>query len=105
MNGGATAPDIGADEFDGVPAINCGGPGAPVASAITVASATITWTTGLSATQYNWELRTSGACGSGAPLESGTTSSLSVALASLTPNTTYTFCVRSDCGGGNFSSY
>ncbi len=103
--GGGTAPDIGADEFDGVSQIVCGGPGSPVASAVTTTSATITWTASSSATQYQWELRTGGSCGTVSPVQSGTTNSLSVDLSGLSSSTTYTFCVRSDCGGGAYSSY
>ena len=42
VNGGATAPDIGADEFDGTPAVPCTTPGAATATAITTASSTAT---------------------------------------------------------------
>ncbi len=103
--GGGTAPDIGADEFDGISQIVCGGPGSPVASAVNTTSATITWTASSSATQYQWELRTGGTCGVGTPVQSGTTTNLSVNLSGLSSSTTYTFCVRSDCGGGAYSSY
>lgn len=42
VNGGATAPDIGADEFDGIPAVPCTTPSAATATAITTASTTAT---------------------------------------------------------------
>lgn len=85
---------------------SCIAPTALTPSLITTNSATIGWTAAASATGgYEWELRTSGACGSGSPIQSGTTMTTSVNLTSLTPNTTYTYCVRSVCAGPSTSGY
>jgi len=87
----------------------CVEPSALNATNITTTSATLNWTASPSAPTggYQWELRTSGAAGSGATglVASGTTTTLvtTANVASLTANTTYTLYVRSDCGGGTFS--
>lgn len=56
---------------------------------------------------YQYELRTSGAAGSGATglAGSGTATGTSQLIDSLTEDTDYTFYVRSDCGGGLFSDW
>jgi hypothetical protein len=81
-------------------------------SAITYQTATIGWTspaTGTSPSGYEYEVRTSGAVGSGATglVTSGTTTApaASVSLTGLNGGTTYSYFVRSDCGGGDFSSW
>jgi len=74
-------------------------------------SATLNWSASASAPSggYEWEVRTSGAGGSGA---TGLTTSGSVAagvltanVTGLTANTTYQYYVRSDCGAGGFSTW
>jgi acid phosphatase len=88
----------------------CYPPGPAIASAITDNSATITWTAATvnPLNGYQYEVRTSGAGGSGASglITSGTTiaSVISVAVSALTPGTLYNIYVRSDCNG-SFSSY
>ena len=58
---------------------------------------------------YEWEMRTSGAGGSGATglAASGTTSAgvVTATTSSLTANTAYILYVRSNCGGGSYSSW
>ncbi|MBK6373826.1 MAG: fibronectin type III domain-containing protein [Saprospiraceae bacterium] len=86
-------------------AASCVAPSALVASSINISTATIGWTASGSALTYDWEIRTTGSCGSGAPIQSGTTAATSVNLTSLTGNTTYTYCVRSACSGSNTSGW
>ncbi len=78
-----------------------------LASAITTSSATIDWDASTSnpSLGYLYELRTSGAAGSGATglVSNGTTTSLTKNLTSLTPNTNYTFYIRSVCSAGDSS--
>jgi hypothetical protein len=82
-----------------------------VASALTTTSATVSWTESAAppASGYIYELRTSGAAGSGATglITSGTTLAgiTSANFSSLTPATIYTMYIRSDCGSGDFSSW
>jgi hypothetical protein len=82
----------------------CSAPGGLTSSLITATTATIAWNSAATASSgYNYEVRTSGAAGSGATglVTSGSTSSTSVALTSLTPNTTYSYYVQSNCGVTN----
>jgi len=81
----------------------CNAPGAPSASNVSTGSATLSWAAAGGAVSYRYSVGTAGhVCGTG----SATTSGTSVNLTGLTPNTTYTFCVRTDdCGGGGATSY
>ncbi|MEI8202575.1 MAG: hypothetical protein WCH34_06155, partial [Bacteroidota bacterium] len=56
---------------------------------------------------YEWEIRTSGAAGSGVVglTRNGSTSGLSIDVDSLSPITNYSFYIRSNYGGGNYSTY
>ena len=71
----------------------------------------ISWTAPTAGTpsNYVWEVRTSGAAGSGATglVTSGTVAvpTTSASAGGLTPTTSYTAYVRSDCGSGNFSTW
>lgn len=82
-------------------------------SSISTGSATISWTapaTGTAPASYNWELRSSGAAGSGATglvasgVETAPTTSATI-TSGLTLNTTYTYYVQSNCGGGDLSAW
>lgn len=90
---------------------NCTQPTAPNASDITQNAASIFWTASIPAPAqgYQYEIRTSGAAGSGATgLQiSGSTSSddTDVAISGLTPGTLYTLYIRSACGSGTFSAW
>jgi hypothetical protein len=99
----AAIPDEGRT-FTYTPA-SCLAPSGLVVSNITSSSATIGWTASGSALTYDWELRTTGSCGSGSPIQSGNTASTSVNLLTLTANTTYTYCVRSACTGPTESGW
>lgn len=106
---GAADIDFFIDNFIIEEAPTCVEPTTLLASSITSSSATLSWTASTSAPAngYEYEVRTSGAGGSGATglVTSGTTPAGTVTadIASLSANTTYTFYVRSDCGSGNFS--
>ncbi len=90
----------------------CYVPTALTSSTITTQSATIAWTAPTSGTApaaYDYEVRTSGAAGSGATglVASGSTSAptVSAAITGLTGATAYFYYVRSNCGGGDFSAW
>ena len=72
-------------------------------------SATLSWSpaTALPSGGYEYEVRTSGNAGSGNTglAASGTASSLSQIVSSLTANTNYTAYVRSACGEGVYSDW
>lgn len=83
-------------------------------SAVTVTSLNETtvglgWTPPVTppANGYEYELRTSGAAGSGPTglVNNGTSSGTSISFSSLTAGTQYTFYIRSDCGGGDYSTW
>lgn len=69
---------------------------------------TVGWTSSVSnPSEYEYELRTSGAAGSGAAglINSGTSTGLSNMFNQLAPDTDYTFYIRSNCGAGSFSDW
>lgn len=81
----------------------CSAPSTPMVNSVGTTSASLSWGAVSGATLYRYS---SGSgfhtCGSGSQTTAGT----SVNLTGLAPNTTYTFCVRTDaCGGGAASSY
>lgn len=88
----------------------CYFPNALAASNVSFTSADISWTapTGGSApASYNYEVSTSSSF-AGAPFASGTVATapaVPIALTGLAQNTTYYVRVRTDCGGGDLSSY
>jgi hypothetical protein len=100
------------DDISVIVTPSCEAPTALVASNITPTSATFNWTASTSnpSNGYIWEVRTSGAAGSGPAglVETGTTAA-GVTTASttvtLTSGTTYQVYVRGDCGGGGLSSW
>ncbi|MBX2931750.1 MAG: choice-of-anchor J domain-containing protein, partial [Chitinophagaceae bacterium] len=86
----------------------CFAPTNVASSAITTTTATISWddATPVPGMGYDWELRTSGAAGSGATglVQNDNTADVTLDLTSLTANTAYNFYIRSNCGGGNDTS-
>ncbi len=102
-----TRPDI---TFSWTPSstTGCYLPSGTSISNITAISASASWnppTVGSPAAAYNWELRTSGAAGSGSTglIASGNTATTTVNFSSLLPSTNYSFYIKSDCGSGNIS--
>ncbi|HUM47599.1 MAG TPA: fibronectin type III domain-containing protein, partial [Chitinophagales bacterium] len=79
----------------------CAQPVNPSASSITSTTATISWTGTCNAGTYNLQYRKTGTI----TWTSVNTASTSVAISGLTANTSYDYRVRSECGGGNNSSY
>lgn len=88
---------------------SCAAPSGLASSAVTTTGATISWTApGLGTpVDYQYEVRTSGAAGSGATglVASGTATGISTAVTGLTANTAYSFYVRTNCGSGDFSAW
>jgi len=80
-----------------------------LAGTYTSTSVTFSWTasTPTPSVGYQWEIRTSGAAGSGAIglVTSGSTTSTSVTYSSLSTSTTYYIYIRSDCGSSNYSGW
>ena len=68
---------------------------------MTTTSATISWsaTSPIPSNGYQYYLSTSSVAPTAGTTPTGTTASTSVNLTSLTPNTTYYWWVRSNCGG------
>jgi hypothetical protein len=89
----------------------CLPPSALTTSSITSSSATLSWIESSSTPSngYQFEVRTSGAPGSGATglSVSGITSAgdVNAEVTGLTDNTAYSVYVRSDCGSGDYSSW
>jgi len=104
--GGGTNPPAAVDNISLI-AYTCQSPTNLVTSAFTLSTATFGWTAPASAPAegYEYEVRTSGAAGSGAVglVDNGTTTDLSVSLSSLTASTAYTYYVRSKCSSSDHS--
>jgi hypothetical protein len=104
---GDYSPWTSAVTFTTVP--SCYKPTAVTSSNITSTTATIGWTapTQVPANGYQWEVRTSGAAGSGSTglFGTSTTSGTSASLTGLNPSTTYTIYVRSSCEGSDNSTW
>lgn len=90
----------------------CYTPTALTSSSISYQTVTIGWTAptnGTSPAGYEYEVRTTGTAGSGATglVSSGSTTAptATVSLTGLNGGTSYTYYVRSDCGGGDYSSW
>ena len=102
-----TRPDI---TFEWIPAstTGCYLPSGITIANITATSADASWNppaSGSTPAQYMWELRTSGAPGSGSTglVTSGNTATTAAVFSSLGPITTYYFYIMTDCGSGNAS--
>jgi hypothetical protein len=92
--------DIGVDSFY-VKSIACVAPTALAVSNITTTTATIGWTAAQGVNSYQYEVRASGAPGSGATglIANGTVSAITANITGLTASTNYIAYVRSNCGG------
>ncbi|MFZ4058578.1 MAG: GEVED domain-containing protein, partial [Ferruginibacter sp.] len=109
---GSSAEDLSIDEVS-VTVSSCGSPTSPTGVASSPTAANLSWTApGVAPTNgYQWEVRTSGAGGSGATglTTFGTTgagvTTAATGASALTAATTYTLYVRSDCGSSTFSSW
>ncbi len=97
----ASTPDIGADEY--VPP-TCFQPSAQSATNITATSADLGWTPSGTETMWDYEYGMSGFTQGTGTLVTGTTSNPSN-ITSLTPNTTYQFYVRANCGASVTSTW
>ncbi|NBL64427.1 T9SS sorting signal type C domain-containing protein [Flavobacterium sp. NST-5] len=99
------------DDFKMEVTPTCFAPSSIVGVGTSTTSANLSWTAPsvLPADGYEWEVRTSGAGGSGATglADSGFTAAgvTSSASSTLTASTSYTLYVRSNCGGGDYSSW
>lgn len=82
----------------------CQSPTSPIATVITTNGATISWGAATPApTGYQYEIRTSGAAGSGPTglAASGSLAGISSVVNTLNDGTVYTLYVRSSCGASN----
>ncbi|MDI9258031.1 Ig-like domain-containing protein [Flavobacterium sedimenticola] len=109
---GGTNPPASLDNISLTAVVpTCFAPTALNAGSVTLASAVVNWTAPASAPSqgYEYELRTSGAAGSGATglVSSGVHAlgTVSANLNGLSANTSYTYYIRSSCGAGDFSSW
>ena len=102
-NYGSGICDQGLDEFSIYDAPSCLPPTALIGSPTTATTANISWTAPNPAPSNGYEYAVST---SATPPVSGTAfAGTSTNVTGLTANTTYYLHVRSDCGGGNFSSW
>lgn len=106
-----TRPDI-TFKWSPATAAGCYPPSGLTMSNIGTSSATATWnapTVGSIPAGYSWEVRRSGAAGSGSAglVASGSTTSPSTTatVSSLSPSTTYKFYVRSNCSATDSSAW
>ncbi|HRF16071.1 MAG TPA: GEVED domain-containing protein [Bacteroidia bacterium] len=102
-NYGSGICDQGLDEFSIYDAPSCLPPTALIGSPTTATTANISWTAPNPVPSNGYEYAVST---SATPPVSGTAfAGTSTNVTGLTANTTYYLHVRSDCGGGNFSSW
>lgn len=94
---------VGNIEINGLTLAGCRVPTSVSVGSIVPGGATPAWSApagGDAVSLYDWELRTSGAGGSGATglVQNGSTAATNIPLSGLTGGTNYTFYVRSNCG-------
>ncbi|RRJ90479.1 GEVED domain-containing protein [Flavobacterium macacae] len=89
--------------------VSCFVPTALTGTPTSVSSATLSWVspTASPGSGYQWQVRTTGAGGSGATglADSGLSSITTATTVLLTANTSYKLYVRSNCGSGDFSTW
>jgi len=90
-------------------ALSCVPPSNITSSSVTATTASISWSqpNPIPNNGYEWELRTSGAAGSGPTglVQSGSTSNLNKNLTALSGSTAYIFYIRSYCGTNDYSTW
>ena len=104
--------DINIDNFR-VVSLTCASPSALLYTPSSATGGTLSWTNPSAGTptNYEYEIRTSGAAGSGAAglVTSGTvahpTNSAAISAGTLSANTAYSVYIRTDCGGGDLSGW
>ncbi len=100
---GGTTLSIFIDDFVYEPIPSCPAPTAQTVSNITTTSADLDWTTG-GASTWDIEWGPSGFTQGSGTMVTGITSK-PYTLSGLSPNTTYDWYVRDDCGGGDQSAW
>ncbi|MEO7082571.1 MAG: GEVED domain-containing protein, partial [Flavobacteriales bacterium] len=107
---GTLSTSIAQVQIVGGPMPSCYPPTSLTVTNLTYTSATLHWTpsTFSTASGFQWEVRTSGAPGSGATgrVDNGSTTTATTAAATgFSANTSYSFYVRAICGVGDTSSW
>lgn len=92
---GAGYRTINLDDFSWESIVSCADPSDIDVSAITTTDVTVSWTENGSATEWEYVIQNSGI---GTPTTGTNTSTNSISIASLSPNTTYEVYVRAKCG-------
>lgn len=101
--GASTPGDLGTGNiFANCP--TCPSPSNLVASNISSSQADLSWTENGIATLWDIEFGNEGFIPTGIPTQSSLTS-LTITKTGLTPNSSYDFYIRSNCGGGDYSSW
>ncbi|MBK9288320.1 MAG: fibronectin type III domain-containing protein [Flavobacteriales bacterium] len=97
---------LGLDDFKLEVTPSCSTPFDLAASNVLLTTADLNWTVN-GIDSYEWEVRTSGAAGSGPAglVTSGTSSTVPVNVSGLTASTTYTAYIRSVCAGPIYGSW
>lgn len=103
-NGDYGSSDIGIDNIN-VYAVNCGMVASATLSAVTSTTATASWAAVTGATNYNWEVRTSGLPGNSGAVSSGISATTTANITGLSAVTNYSFYVQTNCGSGNTSTW
>jgi hypothetical protein len=108
IHGGGTGYDIGADEFDGIQ-VTCMPVGILSYTGVTNDGASFNWTAPASnpSPNYGWELRSSGAAGSGPDglMASGETTLNNIVVPGIEVETNYVFYVRILCSDEDNSEW
>lgn len=92
------------DDFSIATAALCIDPSVLTASSITAVAANLEWTENGTATQWDIELGTAGFSSVGIPTANNVGTN-PYTYSGLSPNTSYDFYVRADCGGSNTSAW
>ncbi len=107
---GTRSSTIGNIIINGLSTASCQPASSLTVSGITLTGATASWsapTSGNPVNTYNYEVRTSGAAGSGSTglTTSGNSATTTTNITGLAPSTFYTLYLRPDCGSGNTGSW